>query len=57
MEFYERCSGARLHAAYIRPGGVSELPPSSLWADVVAFCQRFAHRLDELEEVLSDNLI
>lgn len=23
MEFYERVSGARMHAAYIRPGGVS----------------------------------
>lgn len=28
MEFYERVSGARMHAAYIRPGGVSQdLPP------------------------------
>ena len=23
MEFYERVSGARMHAAYIRPGGVA----------------------------------
>ena len=23
MEFYERVSGARMHAAYVRPGGVS----------------------------------
>ena len=23
MEFYERASGARLHAAYVRPGGVA----------------------------------
>ena len=22
MEFYERASGARMHAAYVRPGGV-----------------------------------
>ena len=23
MEFYERVSGARMHAAYVRPGGVA----------------------------------
>jgi len=23
MEFYERVSGARMHAAFIRPGGVT----------------------------------
>jgi NADH dehydrogenase (ubiquinone) Fe-S protein 2 len=30
MEFYERVSGARMHAAYIRPGGVSQDLPSGL---------------------------
>ena len=25
MEFYERASGARMHAAYIRPGGVHQV--------------------------------
>ena len=25
MEFYERVSGARLHAAYVRPGGVAQV--------------------------------
>lgn len=25
MEFYERVSGARMHAAYIRPGGVNQV--------------------------------
>ena len=25
MEFYERASGARMHAAYVRPGGVSQV--------------------------------
>ena len=24
MEFYERASGARMHAAYVRPGGVHQ---------------------------------
>ena len=25
MEFYERASGARMHAAYVRPGGVHQV--------------------------------
>jgi NADH:ubiquinone oxidoreductase subunit D len=25
MEFYERVSGARMHAAYVRPGGVNQV--------------------------------
>ena len=28
MEFYERASGARLHAAYYRPGGVAIVSPT-----------------------------
>lgn len=27
FEFYERVSGARMHAAYIRPGGVHQVSP------------------------------
>jgi len=34
MEFYERVSGARMHAAYIRPGGVSRDVPKGLLADI-----------------------
>jgi NADH:ubiquinone oxidoreductase subunit D len=30
MEFYERVSGARMHAAYIRPGGVTQDFPLGL---------------------------
>lgn len=30
MEFYERVSGARMHAAYVRPGGVSQDLPHGL---------------------------
>lgn len=25
MELYERVSGARMHAAYVRPGGVAQV--------------------------------
>jgi len=34
MEFYERVSGARLHAAYIRPGGISKDLPVGLINDI-----------------------
>lgn len=36
MEFYERVSGARMHAAYIRPGGVSLVSQQILYILKVA---------------------
>lgn len=57
MEFYERVSGARLHAAYIRPGGVSQDLPLGLCEDIYRFCQQFASRVDEMEEMLTTNRI
>lgn len=41
MEFYERVSGARMHAAYIRPGGVSQDLPVGLLNDINQFCNQF----------------
>jgi NADH dehydrogenase (ubiquinone) Fe-S protein 2 len=57
MEFYERVSGARMHAAYIRPGGVSQDLPLGLCEDIYRFCQQFASRIDEMEEMLTGNRI
>ncbi len=57
MEFYERVSGARLHAAYIRPGGVSLDLPIGLCDDIYSFCEQFASRIDEMEELLTHNRI
>lgn len=57
MEFYERVSGARMHAAYFRPGGVSQDLPIGLLKDIYDFARQFSSRLDELEELLSDNRI
>jgi NADH dehydrogenase (ubiquinone) Fe-S protein 2 len=57
MEFYERVSGARLHAAYFRPGGVSQDIPLGLCDDVYEFILQFASRLDEIEELLTNNRI
>jgi NADH dehydrogenase (ubiquinone) Fe-S protein 2 len=57
MEFYERVSGARMHAAYVRPGGVSRDIPIGLLDDIYVFIQQFGTRLDEMEEMLTGNRI
>ena len=57
MEFYERVSGARMHAAYFRPGGVAQDIPAGLSQDIYTFCRQFASRIDELEEMLTQNRI
>ncbi|XP_021344219.1 NADH dehydrogenase [ubiquinone] iron-sulfur protein 2, mitochondrial-like [Mizuhopecten yessoensis] len=57
MEFYERVSGARMHAAYVRPGGVSQDLPLGLLDDIYDFIEKFNQRLDEVEELLTQNRI
>jgi NADH-quinone oxidoreductase subunit D len=57
MEFYERVSGARMHANYFRPGGVHQDLPAGLAEDISAFCDRFPQRLDDLEQLLTENRI
>lgn len=57
IEFYERVSGARIHAAYIRPIGVAIDLPVGLLDDIYLFCCSFVTRLDEFEELLSNNRI
>jgi NADH dehydrogenase (ubiquinone) Fe-S protein 2 len=57
MEFYERVSGARMHAAYIRPGGVACDIPVGFLDDLHIFSAQFNLRLDEIEEMLTENRI
>jgi len=57
MEYYERACGSRLHANYIRPGGVSCDVGIELINDIDIFCKQFGKRVDEIEEVLSKNRI
>jgi NADH dehydrogenase (ubiquinone) Fe-S protein 2 len=57
MEFYERVSGARMHAAYIRPGGVAQDLPLGISEDIFKFSQQFASRIDEMEEMLTNNRV
>jgi len=46
-----------LHAAYIRPGGVSEDLPMGLIQELFIFTQQFGNRIDEIEELLTCNRI
>ena len=57
MVFYERASGARMHAAYFRPGGVHQDLPPELVADIHAFCDPFLKVCDDIEGLLTDNRI
>ncbi|KRZ34967.1 Structural maintenance of chromosomes protein 3 [Trichinella pseudospiralis] len=55
MEFYERSSGARMHANYIRPGGVAVDIPLGLLDDIHTWASGFSARLDEVEDVLTES--
>ncbi len=57
MEFYERVSGARMHAAYIRPGGVAMDLPLGMLDDLYIFIKQFAVRIAEIKEILDNNRI
>lgn len=57
MEFYERVCGARLHAAYIRPGGVNSDINVEFLDDLLKFVLNFDKRLDEFSELLYSNRI
>ena len=57
MEFYERVSGARLHAAYFRPGGVHQDLPAGLADDIYAYAETVPKFVDDIEGLLTENRI
>jgi len=57
LEFYEKVSGARMHAAFFRPGGVAEDLPLNLLHEIYIFCCQFIYRLNEIEDILTNNRI
>ena len=57
MIFYERASGARMHADYFRTGGVHKDLPPELLEDIYNFCDPCAQVLDDLEGLLTGNRI
>ncbi|TDX88378.1 NADH dehydrogenase subunit D [Neorhizobium sp. R1-B] len=57
MVFYERASGARMHAAYFRPGGVHQDLPPELVEDIGKWCDEFPSKLDDIDDLLTGNRI
>src|SRR3712207_450014 len=57
MVFYERASGSRLHANYIRPGGVHQDLPQELIDDIEAFCDPFLKVLNDIDALITENRI
>jgi NADH:ubiquinone oxidoreductase subunit D len=57
MEFYERVSGARMHTAYIRPGGIAKDISISFCDDLFKFIKNFRKCVIEMEELLNNNRI
>ena len=57
MEFYQRVSGSRMHAAYFRPGGVHRDLPAGLADDIFVFTETFPKVIDDIDNLLSDNRI
>ncbi len=57
MEFYERVSGSRMHANYIRPGGVTSDLPEGILDDILVFCDGFEKQMKDVETLLNNNRI
>ncbi|AGK57449.1 NADH dehydrogenase subunit D [Hyphomicrobium denitrificans 1NES1] len=57
MVFYERASGARMHAKYFRIGGVHQDLPEKLIDDIYAFCDPFLKVVDDIDVLLTENRI
>ncbi|HLT76754.1 MAG TPA: NADH-quinone oxidoreductase subunit D [Ferrovibrio sp.] len=57
MEFYERVSGARMHAAYFRPGGVHQDMPKGMDEDIINYLPRVLKVIDDIEGLLTENRI
>lgn len=57
MAIYERVSGARMHAAYFRVGGLSQDLPGGLLNSIYYFTNQFKYRLSEIVELLDKSRI
>ncbi len=57
MEFYERASGARMHASFIKPGGLLCDIPVDLLTDIRSFTIKFISCINNIESMLTNNRI
>lgn len=56
MHFYERASGARMHANYIRPGGVSIDIDENLLEDISQFTKEFPKKIQDMETIFDNRI-
>jgi NADH-quinone oxidoreductase subunit D len=57
MVFYERASGARMHANYYRVGGVRQDLPEALIRDIDDWCDEFQKAWADLDKLITGNRI
>ena len=57
MTFYEAVSGARLHAAYYRIGGVHQDIPDKILSDINKWSNSFLKVINDIESLLDNNRI
>ena len=57
MVFYERATGARMHANYFRAGGVHQDIPDQLVEDIAAWCETFPQVVQDIDDLLTPNRI
>ena len=57
LEFYERVSGSRMHAAYFRPGGVHQDLPAGLTDDIMKWTEKFPQVIADMETLVLENRI
>ncbi len=56
-DFSEAVSGARMHAAWFRPGGVHRDMPDGLAGEIRAFAERLPKALDDMMDLVGGNRI
>lgn len=57
MGFYDQASGARMHACYVRPGGVHQDLPDELLEEIRRFCVALVQMINDMDDVLTNNRI
>jgi len=57
LAFYERASGARMHANWFRPGGVHQDVPDALLDDIAKWLVSYSRMFEDAIDLVADNRI
>ena len=57
LSYYDKVSGARMHAAYFRPGGVHQDLPDGLLEEIDAYMETCIRFFDDMETMITSNRI